>query len=170
MRTCGIADSCANAAALPWTWATWVSPLRIESASAGDVPARRNRIWSGRRLTPEPVVAGEQDLVALRVDALHPEDAPVTGSARPAGPEPARHVPDDVGGHEVGEQLTPGRVGLGEGDHRRLAALDRLDPGDQVVAGGVDDAGLTDHLRHRYQKSSAAIGALSVHDASGRIR
>ncbi|CAG6852881.1 hypothetical protein PICSAR11_04005 [Mycobacterium avium subsp. paratuberculosis] len=120
-----------------------------------------HRIGKGRRRSRAPeqdepglgrgppiaVVAGDQDLVALRVDALHPE-LPAGDRKRPGqtGGETPGHVLDDVRRKDVVEQLFPRRVGLGEGDHRLLAAFQRLHAGDQVVAGRVDDPGLADHL------------------------
>ena len=78
---------------------------------------------------------------------LHAELAAGDGQrARQPRREPARHVLDDVGGKDVVEQLAPGRIRLRERHHRRLAALDGLHTGDQVIAGRVDDAGLADHL------------------------
>ncbi|SKW54194.1 Uncharacterised protein [Mycobacteroides abscessus subsp. abscessus] len=47
VRTPGILDNCAKVTPLPCTWATWVSPLRIESANTVGAPARRKRISSG---------------------------------------------------------------------------------------------------------------------------
>ena len=98
-------------------------------------------------LAPEPVVAREQDLVALRINGVDPE-LPTGHLQRPghAGGEAARDVFDDMGRQQSVEQFPPGRVGLGEGDHRGLATVDRLDTGDQVVAGRVDNTGLAHHL------------------------
>ena len=109
-------------------------------------PAEQHQIRLGRR-APVPVVAGEQDLVALRVDGLHPELSAGhrQGPGQP-GREAAGHVLDDVRRQDVAEQLAPRRVGPGEGDDGLLAALDRLHAGDQVIAGRVDHAGLADHL------------------------
>ena len=109
-------------------------------------PPEQDQIRLGRR-SPVPVVAGEQDFVALRVDGFHPELP--TGDrqgARQPGREAARHVLDDMRRKDVAEQLAPRRVGPGEGDDGLLAAVDRLHAGDQVVAGRIDYAGLTDHL------------------------
>jgi len=93
-----------------------VSPLRIESASAAGAPPRRNkpldRAW---RRAPVPVVAGQQDLVALRIDALDPELAAGDRQrARQARRESARHVLDYVGREDVVEQLAPGWIRLRE--------------------------------------------------------
>ena len=96
---------------------------------------------------PVPVIAGQQDLVALGVDVLHPElTAGDRQRARQARRETAGHVLDDVGGQDVVEQLAPRRIRLRERHHRNLAALHRLHAGDEVVAGGIDHAGLADHL------------------------
>ena len=100
----------------------------------------------GRR-SPIAVVAGHQDFVALRIDALHPELAR-GDRERPGQPgrETARHVLDDVRRKDVAEQFFPRGIRLGERDHRLLAALERLHACDEVVPGGVDHAGLADHL------------------------
>ena len=98
-------------------------------------------------LGPVSVVARQQDFLALRVDVVDPElTARHRQRANQSADETARHILDDVGGKDVVEQFPPRRIRLGERHHRRLAALDRLDTGDEVVAGRVDDAGLTDHL------------------------
>ena len=85
---------------------------------------------------PVAVIAGDQDLVALRVDVLHPE-LPAGDRQGPGQPgrETARHVLDDVRRQEVVEQLLPRRIRLREGDDGLLAALERLHAGDQVVSG-----------------------------------
>ena len=66
-----------------------------------------------RGYTPIAVVAGQQDLVALWVDALDPELAAGDRQrARQPGREPAWYVLDDVGGQDVVEQLAPRRIRL----------------------------------------------------------
>ncbi|CAA0133137.1 Uncharacterised protein [Mycolicibacterium vanbaalenii] len=98
-------------------------------------------------LSPVAVVARQQDLIALRVDGVHPELAPGDRHRlRQPGGETTGHIFDDVGRQDVVEQLPPGGVGLRERHHRGLAAVERLHPGDQVIAGGVHRPGLPDHL------------------------
>lgn len=53
VRTSGMADNWAKAAEPPCTWATWVSPLRTESASAAGAPARRKRMMPGLEGGPQ---------------------------------------------------------------------------------------------------------------------
>jgi len=96
---------------------------------------------------PIAVIAGDQNLVALRVDALDPK-LPAGHRQGPGQPgrEAAGHILDDVRRHYVAEQLLPRRIRLRERDHRLLAALERLHAGDEVVSGRIDHPRLTDHL------------------------
>ena len=75
-------------------------------------PTEQNLVGRGR-LTPEPVVAGKQDLVALRIDGVDPElTAGHRESPRQTGRESPGHILDDMGRQQVIEQFPPGRVGL----------------------------------------------------------
>ena len=109
-------------------------------------PSEQDLVGSGRR-PPEPVVAGQQDLVALGVDRVDPElTAGHLHGPRQAGRKTAGNVFDDMGRQQIVEQFPPGRVGLRERGDRRLAAIGGPNAGDQVVASRIHDAGLGDHL------------------------
>ena len=119
---------------------------RIGQCGRSAAATEQNLVRSGR-CAPEPVVAGQQDLVALRVDGLHPElTAGHRHRAGQARAEPAGNVLDDVRRQQIVEQFTPGGVGLGKGHHRGLAAVHRLNTGDQVISGRIHHTGLADHL------------------------
>ena len=76
------------------------------------------------RPTPESVVAGEQDFVALRIDGV---DTELTAGYREgpgeSGRETTRYILHDMSRQQVIEEFAPRGVGLGEGDDCGLTAV-----------------------------------------------
>lgn len=147
VRTSGMALSCAKVAAPPCAGHLGVPVAdRVRQCRRRPATAEQHQVGFGGG-TPVPVVARQQDLVALGIDALDAElPAGHRHRLRQARTESAGHVLDDVRGQDVVEQLAPRRIGLREGDDHLLGPFHRLHTGDEVVAGRVDDAGLAHHL------------------------